>query len=975
MEVKEWIVDGESCFVEGFGEIRGLKRNAGNNFNTLRVEGMRRMEDSVQGRLDFGRVVVFGVVVVCAFSSASLGAPWVGSGDANDPYQIRTAEDMQAIGADANYWDSYFKLMADIDLSEYTGTSFNIIGTGINALAFTGIFDGDGHVISNFTCATAGRNYVGLFGYIGVHGNNGEIREVGLTNVNVDGGSGNYVGSLVGYLRSGEVSDCWIEGGTVLGDGYGVGGLVGWNAYAEVSRSYSTVTVEGSDDSVGGLVGYNGNIVSQSFASGIVTGDEYVGGLVGRNYGKVSDCYSSSSVSGNEIVGGLVGYNWPGIVSRCYSTGSVSGNVGAGGLIGQTYEGAVYGSYWDINTSGQRDSGGGYGRTTTDMQDANNYIGWGCDELWKIDDGVGYPHLWWESMPGAPIATGLSDYLDGMGTEGKPYLVYTAEELSTLGLVPCDLDKYFRLMEDIDLSGYTGDSFTIIGYDFDNAFRGVFDGNGHQISGFTYKSTRIRYIGLFGALVGANVQIKNLGLVDPNVEGGSGDNVGALAGYLSKGSIRDSFVQGGRVRGRNNVGGLVGIVNSAVLFNCSSTGNVGGYNSVGGLAGQNLYYSVISQCHSTCTVMGDYPGWSSFDNMGGLVGYNRGEILGCYSSGTVGGADAVGGLAAYSSGSVSECYSTSDVEGKYNVAGLVANNIGNISSCYCSGDVVGYSNVGGLVAWSAGPITDSYAIGSVLATGWRIGGLVGHNSDEVRNCYAGGDVTGGKKVGGLIGAHWGEVFDCYSHGVVTGANDVGGLVGFDIGGTVKSSFWDVNTSGQFSSNGGIGLPTVEMQTESTFTDAGWDFVGEVINGTEDIWQMCALPDYPKLWWQACPVELEMNFVPAMLNCQSKGRWVKAHIVLPEGYLPEDVDVNSPMGAEPVGVESEWIEVVDEGDGNYGIVAAFDRAGFCGALGGDAEKELAVTVEGVFTDGVEFYGTDTIKLKSDKWRHRRVKRLR
>jgi hypothetical protein len=123
------------------------------------------------------------------------------------------------------------------------------------------------------------------------------------------------------------------------------------------------------------------------------------------------------------------------------------------------------------------------------------------------------------------------------------------------------------------------------------------------------------------------------------------------------------------------------------------------------------------------------------------------------------------------------------------------------------------------------------------------------------------------------------------------------------------------------------------------------------------------------------IQAVMKLTPQALNCSSKGNFVKAHFVLAEGYLPEDVDVNRPMGAEPVGVESEWIEVVDEGDGNYGIVAAFDRAGFCEALGGDAEKELEVTVMGAFMDGVEFYGTDTIKLKSDKWRHRRVKRLR
>jgi len=60
------------------------------------------------------------------------------------------------------------------------------------------------------------------------------------------------------------------------------------------------------------------------------------------------------------------------------------------------------------------------------------------------------------------------------------------------------------------------------------------------------------------------------------------------------------------------------------------------------------------------------------------------------------------------------------------------------------------------------------------------------------------------------------------------------------------SFWDTQTSGQVTSDGGTGKTTAEMQMESTFTDAGWDFVAESVNGTEDIWSICEGVDYPKL---------------------------------------------------------------------------------------------------------------------------------
>ena len=78
-----------------------------------------------------------------------------GSGAAHDPYLIYTAEQMNTIGAEPNDWDKHFKLIADIDLSAYTGTSFNIIGIDWNK-PFTGVFDGNGHTIR---CFPAHRDY------------------------------------------------------------------------------------------------------------------------------------------------------------------------------------------------------------------------------------------------------------------------------------------------------------------------------------------------------------------------------------------------------------------------------------------------------------------------------------------------------------------------------------------------------------------------------------------------------------------------------------------------------------------------------------------------------------------------------------------------------------------------------------------------------------------------------------------------
>ncbi len=163
-----------------------------------------------------------------------------GSGTAQNPYLIHTAEQMNAIGADANDWDKHFKLMADIDLSAYTGTAFNIIGIDWDN-AFTGVFDGNGKKISNFSyTASAYAFYVGLFGRV----YRGVIKDLGLINPNVNAGKGSYVSSLVGYIsRGGTITNCYAEGGSISGV-YSVGGLVGYNSTI-ISNCYATGNIEG----------------------------------------------------------------------------------------------------------------------------------------------------------------------------------------------------------------------------------------------------------------------------------------------------------------------------------------------------------------------------------------------------------------------------------------------------------------------------------------------------------------------------------------------------------------------------------------------------------------------------------------------------------------------------------------------------------------------------------------------------------
>jgi hypothetical protein len=791
------------------------------------LEGIGGLE--VVGMVGLRKSGLWGIalIVIVGCSLFAQGKYGGGSGTEEDPYQIWDANQMQAIGADANDWDKCFKLMADIDLSQYDGQDgrekFNVIGeyVGYNDpknKPFEGVFNGNGHTISNFTYTSTDIDNIGFFEYV----EDGEVKNLGLIDPNVDAGTGSNVGSLVGWLWDSTITNCYADGGSVVGYG-GVGGLVGINGWCDrggmcysgmISNCYSTGCVSGYRV-IGGLVGKNNDgTIYNCYSDSIVSGTTNVGGLLGiNNEGTISNSYSNGDVSGNVQVGGLVGTNyWQSIVYNSYSSGNVSGDYEVGGLVGAG-SGKVSVCFWDVESSGQTISAGGTGKTTTEMQSASTFLGWECDLVWTIDDGNDYPRLWWEKAPGKAITPEL--YLGGgSGEVNNPYLIYTAEQLNMIGLFQCIWDKHFKLMADIDLGDFKGTSYNIIGYfiDHDNykSFTGVFDGNGHTISNFSYTSTDKSYIGIFGYVNGSDAIIKELRLIDPNVDAGTGRSVGSLVGSLRDGTIIACYTEGASVSGDKSVGGLVG-GNGGIIAYSYSTGNVMGNRDVGGLVGYNS--DNVSNSHSISSVNGK-------TNVGGLLGSNSGTTNDCCSKGDVLGDEDVGGLVGYNIyGIITNCYvESSSVSSKYSVGGLVGcNGRGKINNCYSTIPVSGTVDVGG---------------------------LVGNNIGTITNCYSTGSVSGEGCVGGLVAFNYVTITNCYSTSSVVGEIYVGGLVGNNPGGAI-ASFWDIETSGQTTSDGGTGLPTAQMEMQTTFTDVGWDF-------NTPIWTIEEGIDYPHLWCEYIP---------------------------------------------------------------------------------------------------------------------------
>ena len=191
-----------------------------------------------------------------------------GDGSAEFPFQIAEPNQLIYMSQHPEHWDKHFILTADINLALAEPNSFTTAliapdtdnsQSWFQGMPFTGIFNGNGHVISNLTIDTegAGNDYLGLFGRI--EGSGTEIKNLGLENIFINGGEDSwYIGGLCGRNNEGSITNCHASG-TVTGGNNSddLGGLCGGNSHDNISNCYSTgsVTIGGDSDFLGGLCG------------------------------------------------------------------------------------------------------------------------------------------------------------------------------------------------------------------------------------------------------------------------------------------------------------------------------------------------------------------------------------------------------------------------------------------------------------------------------------------------------------------------------------------------------------------------------------------------------------------------------------------------------------------------------------------------------------------------------------------------
>ena len=190
-------------------------------------------------------------------------------------------------------------------------------------------------------------------------------------------------------------------------------------------------------------------------------------------------------------------------------------------------------------------------------------------------------------------------------------------------------DINITLDKDIDL---TGKGWTPIGTNYENRYKGTFDGRGHTIKGLTV-TTNDQFVGLFGYLDRAGT-VKNVVMEDIQITSNHvlmSGNTGGVVGY-SWGTIENCSVSGS-VSGTNCVGGVVGSQKAGSIIGCSSSAIVKGTRYVGGVAGEK--WGTMTACYATGNVTLEINSPQDLSG-GGVVGLNGGStVLACYATGNV----------------------------------------------------------------------------------------------------------------------------------------------------------------------------------------------------------------------------------------------------------------------------------------------------------------------------------------------------
>lgn len=365
------------------------------------------------------------IVLFCGMTLNAQVSVWDGSsaiwtngnGTEADPYLIESAENLAFLASKIEsyhnwaaqkqiFQDTVFKMTVDVDLSGTEGLAWLPIGLGDNFnsyhVAFAGVFDGDGHTVSNMHVMDTLDNYcyqsIGLFGYA-INATIKNVKVIGNSIVMYNwhnGGSATCVGGIIGYGRNVNISNCYSEANIVCDAniiesvGCYVGGIAGnvtdshivcCHNNGSVNSSYATVYGEGF---AGGIAGCAYNcILSECCNTGIInanitnTQSVFSGGIVGMADGSmlIEHCYNNADICAyaNGIAptysAGIIGYvaeTSTIYISSCYHVGALNASNTGGIIITVGYDNQVDNCYFVDDCGG--DNGYGTPKPSSEMK-------------------------------------------------------------------------------------------------------------------------------------------------------------------------------------------------------------------------------------------------------------------------------------------------------------------------------------------------------------------------------------------------------------------------------------------------------------------------------------------------------------------------------------------------------------------------------------------------------------------------------
>ena len=481
---------------------------------------------------------------------------------------------------------------------------------------------------------------------------------------------------------------------TITGTGHRIGLFATISSAARIESVGvidASVTSTNATGYAGALVGDSAGVIVACWSTGSVTATNYVGGLVGSSSGSITSSYSHASVTGTAAqaahVGGLLGASSSSTVRNSYSIGLVSRtgtNVNVGGLIGSGGAHDAPGSYWNTTTSMWSSSAGSMtavGRNTTQLQSPVGYGASSSDTYygWNIDlDNADNDN---------DRTTGVDDPWYFGTTSQYPILKYGKNDY--------DLDND-RL---IDISTHAQL----------NAVRWDVDGDGDPVSGNAsdYNTAfPLRVTGAAGRMGCPSAGCNGYELTaDIDLDTNGDGSHTSTDTYYNSGAGWTPIGDDGSNKYAATFKGNGYIVDNLFIDRTTNNNNLGLFASVDN-DGRIESLGVTNASVSTGTAVGNYNGI--------LAGNNYGEIVACYTTGSITSRNFVGGLVGFSN--------------------AVANTTATITSSYSTASVTAHSaspNVGGLVGrvnqgvGATSTIVNSYSTGAVSSGG---GGLVGSNN-------------------------------------------------------------------------------------------------------------------------------------------------------------------------------------------------------------------------------------------------------